>query len=298
MAINLIIKIPEKEGRGPVSRSGIRQPSIRAFMDDMTVMTTRGMSAHWIIRKLDKIIEWAGMKFKPRKSRSVVIVKGKIESRYCFRIQGTDIPTIKDSAIKCLGKCYDETLNDSENVKRFKQQVSSGLAKIERSLLPGKYKLWFYQHGLLPRLSWPMLMYDIPVSTVESIQKTVNRWLQKWLGVPQIFSEINLYSTTCKLQLPLKSVVEEYKVIKAGACMTVRESKDDKIKYSGIRLKTGRKWDAISAVLDSESRLKHADVVALVCKGRHGFGNRSDILWSKASKLQRRELIKKGDSER
>ena len=79
MAINLIIKIAEKEDRGPVSRSGIRQPIIRAFMD-MTVMTTRGMSAHWIIRKLDKTIEWARMKFKPRKSRSVVIVKGKIES--------------------------------------------------------------------------------------------------------------------------------------------------------------------------------------------------------------------------
>ena len=133
-----MIKIAEKEDRGPVSGSGIRQPSIRSFKDDMTVMTTRAMSAHWIIRKLDKTIEWAGMKFKPRKSRSVVIVKGKIESKYCFRIQGADIQTIKDNAIKCLSKWYDETQKDSENVKRFKQQVSSGLAKIERSLLPGK----------------------------------------------------------------------------------------------------------------------------------------------------------------
>ena len=71
--------------------------------------------------------------------KCIVIVKGKLESRYCFRIQGTDIPTIKDSAIKCLGKWYDETLKDSENVKRFKQQVSSGLVKIERHLFPGKY---------------------------------------------------------------------------------------------------------------------------------------------------------------
>ena len=42
-----------------------------------------------------------------------------------------------------------------------------------------------------------------------------------------------------------------------------------------------------------ESRLKHADVVGLECKCRQGFRNLSDILWSKASKLQRRELIKK-----
>ena len=39
--------------------------------------------------------------------------------------------------------------------------------------------------------------------------------------------------------------------------------------------------------------MKHADVVGLVCKGRQGFGNQSDILRSKASKPQRRELIKK-----
>ena len=96
-------------------------------------------------------------------------------------------------------KIQDIILRYYSNIKRFKQQVSSGLGKIERSLLPVKYKLWCYQHGLLPRLSWPMLMYDIPVSTVESIQKTVNRWLRIWLRVPQSFSEINLYSTTCKL---------------------------------------------------------------------------------------------------
>ena len=97
-----------------------------------------------------------------------------------------------------------------------------------------------------------MLIYEIPVTTVECIQKTINRWLRRWLGVPQSFSEISLYSTTCKLQLPLKSVVEEYRFIKAGAYMTVRESRDDKIKYSGVKLTTGRKWDAISAVLDLE----------------------------------------------
>ena len=150
-------------------------------------------------------------------------------------------PTIRDSAMKCHGKWYDEILKDSESVMRFRQQVKNGLTKIDKSLLLGKYKSCCYQHGLLPRLSWPMLMYEIRVTTVKCIQKTINRWLRRWLGVPHSFSKINLYSTTCKLQLPLKPVVEEYKVIKAGAYMTVRESRDDKIKYSGVKLRTGRK---------------------------------------------------------
>ena len=88
-----------------------------------------------------------------------------------------------------------------------------GLTKIDKSLLE-KCKLSCYQHGLLPRLSWLMLMYDIStiLSAIERIQKLINRWLQRWLGVPQRFSEINLYSTTYKLQLPLNLVVEECKV--------------------------------------------------------------------------------------
>ena len=61
------------------------------------------------------------MKFKPRKSRSMVIVKGKVESRFCFRVQGVDIPTIRDRAIKCLGKWYNETLKDSESVAKLRQ---------------------------------------------------------------------------------------------------------------------------------------------------------------------------------
>lgn len=35
-----------------------------------------------------------------------------------------------------------------------------------------------------------------------------------WLGVPQCFSSISLYSSGLKLQLPLKSVTEEFNVAK------------------------------------------------------------------------------------
>lgn len=37
LAMNMIIKSAEVECRGPMSRSGTRQPPIRAFMDDLTV---------------------------------------------------------------------------------------------------------------------------------------------------------------------------------------------------------------------------------------------------------------------
>lgn len=39
LAMNMVVKAAETECRGLLSKSGIRQPPIRAFMDDLTVTT-------------------------------------------------------------------------------------------------------------------------------------------------------------------------------------------------------------------------------------------------------------------
>ena len=36
---------------------------------------------------------------------------------------------------------------------------------LDKSGLPGKYKAaWIYQHGILPRLLWPLLVYDVLIT--------------------------------------------------------------------------------------------------------------------------------------
>jgi len=54
------------------------------------------------------------------------------------------------------------------------------------------------------------------MSMVEALEKKVNQKLRRWLGVPQSFWSIGLYSRSCQLQLPLSSVVEEFKSLNAG----------------------------------------------------------------------------------
>ncbi|KAK0140745.1 hypothetical protein N1851_022261 [Merluccius polli] len=43
------------------------------------------------------------MKFKPKKSRSLVIRSGKVTNRFQLQIQGETIPSIEENPIKCLG---------------------------------------------------------------------------------------------------------------------------------------------------------------------------------------------------
>lgn len=73
LGMNMLVKSAETECRGPLSKSGVRQPPIRAFKDDHTATTSTVPRASWILQGLEKLILWARMSFKPPKSRSLVL---------------------------------------------------------------------------------------------------------------------------------------------------------------------------------------------------------------------------------
>jgi len=98
------------------------------------------------------------------------------------------------------------------------------LKLVDKCGLPGKFKAWIYQHGILPRLLWPLLVYSVPSSTMEAMERTINSFLRRWKGVPKSFTSLGLYFTGSKLQVPLKSLTEEYKVTKARQIIMLRDS--------------------------------------------------------------------------
>ena len=225
-------------------------------MDDMTITTKTVIEGRWTLEELGKLIDWARMKFKAAKSRSLVIQKGKVTKK-TFYVTGERIPTVSENPVKCLGKQFDATLGDKENMKNVEQQLAEWLTRIDQSGLPGNYKAWMYQHGVLPRILWPLLVYEFPLSGVEGLERKISSHLRRWLGVPRSFSSVGLYSTGAKLQMPLKPLTEEFKVTKARQVLMLRNSKDPKIREAGVTVRTGRKWKAEEAVEVAESWLKH-----------------------------------------
>ena len=148
-AVNLLIKSTENMKRGVVSASGTVQPPTRAFMDDMTVLTRTIQQGRWTLNDLHSVFTWARMKFKPAKSKSLVIKKGKPQ-RTIFKIGGISIPTVHEKPIKCLGKWFDITGGDKNSIEEMNQQAETWLRGVDKSGLPGSYKAWCYQHGILP----------------------------------------------------------------------------------------------------------------------------------------------------
>jgi len=80
------------------------------------------------------------MQFKPSKSRSISIVKGKVEDKIFF-INGEAIPTVSEKPVKSLGRWYDGDLKDTVQVGEVRRQAVEGLKSINSCALPDKLKL-------------------------------------------------------------------------------------------------------------------------------------------------------------
>lgn len=289
-AMNLLLKAAGMQCRGPKANDDTRHPSCRAFMDDVTVMTPSMQGTRWILSSLEKMATWSRMQFNPKKSRSLSILKGKL-TKSIFSIQGSEIPTIQDQDIRCLGKNYDSTLKDGENLQSTLMQLKTWLKVIDNSQLLGRFKVWCFQHGIIPRLQWPFLLYDFPMTQVEAMERLCSKFVRKWLGVPPSFSAVNLYSKTSKLRLPVSSVVEEFKATKARAVSTLLLSEDQKVRHANESIKCGRKWKPQEAVKEAEAHWRHQEIVGVVCQGRLGLGHYKIKRWSKSNAKGRRALV-------
>lgn len=83
----------------------MRQPPIRSFKDDHTVTTSTVPGASWILQGLEKLISWARMSFKPPKSRSLVLKKGKMMDKFRFRLGEDLILSVTEKTV--LGRSSD-----------------------------------------------------------------------------------------------------------------------------------------------------------------------------------------------
>ena len=90
---------------------------------------------------MEKIITWAWMCFKPAKSRSLVLKRGKVTDKFRFSLDGTQIPSVTEKPIKKLGKTFDCPLKDAASIKATNRELEAWLTAVGKSGLPGKFKV-------------------------------------------------------------------------------------------------------------------------------------------------------------
>ena len=87
-------------------------------------------------------------------------------------------------------------------VNAFKDQVFHGLDLIDKSFHRGIHKVWILQHLFIPRLRWPLLIYEISISVVLQLDQKISCLLRKWLKLHHSTTNICLYSSISTCHLP------------------------------------------------------------------------------------------------
>ena len=170
-----------------------------------------------------------------------------------------------------MGTTIDFTVSDKHSVSKFVTEVLSCLKLIDKSSHKGIHKVWILEIMLIPRLCWPLLIYEISISVVNCIEHKIS-FLRKWLNIHHSTTNICLYSSTSPCPLPLKGLISILKLTKVSGHFLLRESADKQISKSASQLKCGF-WDVAEAFLDAESRLEFQKVIGYHQTSRAGFGS-------------------------
>ena len=291
LAMEVILRAAMSTARQTDLGDGYKIPPLKAFMDDTTVLSSKESETRHVLERLDEIIASSRMKFKPKKSRSLSLRKGKVTDAVIFNVANQAIPTVTEEPVKSLGRWYDDTLKDTKRGNETKQMAEEGLETINQCGLPGKYKVWCLQFMLIPKLLWPLMIYDICISTVEAMEAKINKFTRKWLGVPPCLTDIALYCRQAKLKLPLKSILEEYKAGKMRLQSMLEDSGDSVIEAVKPQLKTGRKWKVQEAIKSAKENLQIREITGHTQTNRQGLGSTKTEWWSKAKGKAKRDMM-------
>ena len=105
-------------------------------MDDLTLLNPSVEESNKGLDKLEEVTEWCNMKFKPKKSRSLVLKRGKLDREHSFNLSGEHIPSVQEEPVKSLGRWYTESLTDVGRVAEIETQLLEGLDSIDKCYLP------------------------------------------------------------------------------------------------------------------------------------------------------------------
>ena len=290
LAMTMLVASAKKETKGPKTDSGQQQENARLFMDDIATTTENLVQTKYLLQNIARKLEWGGLEVRPEKCRSLVLIKGEISKR-TPEINGRVISSVADKPVKYLGKTYNKQLNDKEQTEETLKELRNTLKKLDRCRVPGKYKAWMLQHMVLPRLLWPLTIYNVPATKVREMQNHITAKLKKWLGLPKSLSVECLYTSSGKLQLPFTELQEEMKAAKARLLTTLEEADDPCVRNAGIKVDGGRKADTGQSVKEARQRLKEEQIAGIPNKGREGLGLHPRKYFDACSKKQKRRMI-------
>ena len=219
--MNIILEYSAEVKVTKFTTNNTKLPLLHAFMDDVRLMSSTVSGDQTLLSWCTSALTWPDREFRADKSCSIIIIKGRSMNTTPFSVPtpkdqlepSSSIPSIHSRPVKFLGRIINGSLSDRNFLAELADKLLAGLKTIDRSHFTGTQKLWILQHLLIPRIQWPLLIYEVPISLAFKLEQKVSVFIRKWLHLHHstskslfLFISISLPLTNQKPIISIKSV--------------------------------------------------------------------------------------------
>jgi len=268
----------------------------KAYADDLQLTTTTPQGHQRVLNKTQTWLDWAQMRAKPKKCVSLAFrqfkrgvtsqagykpVSDTIYSAYdpLLLINGEPLNFIdginsKDEFqaghFKFLGRWMSADLDDAATKRKFKADFFKWMSIVDKDLVNGLMKLWIYQHYIIGKSSWPLLVHDFNRDFAsKTIQQPTGVYLRRWAGLFKSADIGTLYRPRELLGLNLTSITVHFETVRVIRCHLLKHSADQDIvavyKNRVDRFKNHKKvwrdtqfFEKVVSMVDHESKFQAA----------------------------------------
>ena len=179
---------------------------------------------------------------------------------------------------KFLGMYVSHDMSDEFARNKLATTLNTLLQQVDQRPLNGWMKVWLYNYYVAPKLSWLLMIYDFPLSIIEELEATCNRYLKRWLGLAHGASPKIMYVKIQNHGVGIHSIVTLFKRLQAIKLLLMANSRDPAIRRTyqhqkqRLRSKT-RKFDPYDTVDQHESFSANAEALTELRRQRTGLGH-------------------------
>ena len=126
-----------------------------------------------------------------------------------------------------------------KSLDELEKKLLDGLNIIDTSHIKGSQNMWFLQHLLIPRIQWPILIYEVPISLAFKLEQKASVYIQKWLKLHKSITTLSFYSSASPCLLHVRSLKSLLKSSKISGHLLLKHSKEPSVFSLVPKLKAG-----------------------------------------------------------
>ena len=299
-----------------LKEAGIEKQQL-SYVDDETVIAISPEDAQLALDSLDSYLTWTEcVRAKPRKCRALAfkVFKKGVDDKFTpvsdrrysaydpmLSISGQSIPFLGDEPFKFLGRKL-STKKESHNRAEIREHFINNLELVDKANITGPMKMWLYNNYIVAFITWPFMVYDLPISFGEELKAIATRNLKRWLGITKTTTESALYRSKDHFGLGLTDIVTHLRKMQVCRMHMLKYSQDESCrslyKYMkerdkpplnklGIPMKP-KVWKPTNALEKAERNI-YLDNIAFGQQHHHLQVNKSSAKWERHNTLKRVE---------